>query len=430
MAAIFRIDQTGPGVGTADRSRSDLVPGAVINLVVPSPVLGATYSWEILYKVGSTAALTAPTGNSTSVGPGNQIGYFCGFVVELTETIGSVSTKKKRLALVRSQTKSLRPLLHGETSNPTAKRASRSPDDATYNESRSALDGVTGDNSQNWAGWISAFNEVCVLVEQGVVPFRVETDELMSRFAGGNGYELIQIGTHPDPPDGNAGLLYTKTLTGKIELFYRATGDSGPVCLSDGSLGEGGGMTGPEDTTAGALVVWDSADGTLTSEALGTVWDPATSSLAVPVLALPTQAVDPATPTGGNLYVKDDGAGAMLLYYQSNTNVVTRLVSVLGGAAGTAINLYDTDTSDTVSDGMFARFDLAGAGGSLQATLDAAAPIGAVCVVKIHGVAGAFHLDIVDGGAQDIDGVATYTINTNNAAVRLTKMSDTTWAVG
>jgi hypothetical protein len=166
MAARFRIDQTTPGAGTVDRTRTDLIAGEVINLVVPSPVSGATYAWEIVHKYKSSASLTASTGTSTSIGPGGDITPLSAFLVKLTETVGSVSTTRKRLAVVRGN-RGVRPLLFGETANPSSSRASRNPDDSTDNETRTGVDGVSGDNSQNWAGWVSAFNELVEIVDTG-----------------------------------------------------------------------------------------------------------------------------------------------------------------------------------------------------------------------------------------------------------------------
>lgn len=166
MAALFRIDQVTPGEGILDRSRSDLVPGEIISLSVPSPVVGATYTWEIVSKIGSTAALGTPSGSSTAIGPPEDIGYFCGFLVKCTETINGASTSSKRVACVRSEVMGLRPILFGEASNALATLADRRLDEATYNEVVTNLDGVTGDSSQSWTGYAQAMNELTLLTEQ------------------------------------------------------------------------------------------------------------------------------------------------------------------------------------------------------------------------------------------------------------------------
>lgn len=163
MAARFRIDQfgAGPGEGVLDRSRTDLVAGEPIELVVPDPVGGATYSWRIVYKFNSTEVLSSDTGTTSTI---TAPVSFCAFLIELTETIGLSATTRKRIAAVRGS-KGLRPLVFGETANPTSHRDERNPDDSTDNEERDDLDGVAGEFSQNWAGWIEAMNEALLAVE-------------------------------------------------------------------------------------------------------------------------------------------------------------------------------------------------------------------------------------------------------------------------
>lgn len=504
MAARFRIDQTGPGTGTLDRSRSDLVNGQAINLVVPSPVGGATYTWEIIYKYGSSATLSASTGTSVSIGPGGSVGLFCAFLIQLTETIGPVSTRRRRIAAVRGGAKGLRPLVFSETANPNSTRTTRNADDATDNELRTDLDGVSGDNSQSWTGWIEDLNRALKALEDGtILPFEVTTNEAHSTLGGGNIFEMVGTGTDPDAPGSNGGKIYAKLDAGETKLFYLGFNGS-PVCISDVTGGSGT-VVGNDPSTPGAILLWDSADGTLTRESPGLITEEASAwllqglhsfefvdssadlsppagggriysksdggdysqdlhyvkadSTIVPLTRgntlarlFPFEVVDQAgeavmengyaygfveSPagvaapvSGGRLYVRNDGAYLQqVLSFINGLGVTTRL-STPGSFAvpGTAMEGVLFTASDTVYEGKFARFDVTG--GTCVATLDANIPIGGSCVVKLWGVAGANQVDIVDGGAQNIDGVATYSLTTDNAFARLTKMEDGSWAVG
>jgi len=435
MAARFRIDQTGPGNGTLDRSRTDLVDGQAIALVVPSPVGGATYSWEIIYKFGSTASLTASTGTSTSIGPGGSIPGFCAFLIQLTETIGPNSTTRRRIAAVRGGNKGLRPLVFGETSNPNSSRTTRNADDSTDNEVRTDLDAVTGDNSQNWAGWIEALNRAIEALELLSLPVSTRGEEGLEFLTGVNGYEMEQVGFSPAEPQSGRGLIYTEDQGGVTHLFYRGSGDSGAVCLSDGSLGGGGsGITSSGTSTPEGIVLWDDTDGTAIKDSVATILEEASAWFLkglhsfefLEVAADPAAAPAP----GGRIYVLNDGAYLQqVLSYIDAGGLITR-ITVPGSPSvhGTAVEGVLLSSSDTVHEGEFARFDLTG--GNCTATLDASIPIGGHCVVKIEGVAGSNQLDIVDGAAQNIDGAATYTLNTDNAFARLTKMENGAWAVG
>lgn len=430
MAARFRIDQTGPGNGTLDRSRTDLVDGQVINLVVPSPVVGATYSWEIIYKFGATASLTASTGTSTSIGPGGSVSPFSAFLIQLTETIGPNSTRRQRIAAVRG-TKGFRPLVFGETANPNSSRTTRNPDDSTDNEVRTNLDSVSGDNSQSWTGWIEAMNEALEAFENYELPIGIRGEEGLEWLTGVNGYELEEADFTPAAPSGNVGLIYTRDQGGVTHLFYRGTNDAGAVCLSDGSLGSG--VTGGGTTTDSGVALWDGVDGSAIKDSVATIEEEATIWLirGLHSFEFALLGIHPDSPAGGGrLYALTDGAYPTddLHYLRSSGDPVRLTVPGSTSVHGTATEGVLFSASDTVNEGWFARFDLTL--GNCTATLNANIPIGGHCVVKIEGAAGGNQLDIVDGAAQNIDGVATYTLNTNNASVRLTKMENGAWAVG
>lgn len=168
MAARFRIDQVTPGQGVLDRSRHDLIAGEILTLVVPSPVAGATYTWEIVDKVGSTAVLSASTGTTVTIGLAATIVAFCGFVIKLTETVGSTVTTRKRIASVRSAVSSLRPIMFAETANRfdtlALNDASQSTDNALYAD-RAGL----GSSAQNFRGYAEALYEMAVAIDAIIV---------------------------------------------------------------------------------------------------------------------------------------------------------------------------------------------------------------------------------------------------------------------
>lgn len=156
-----------PGAGVLDRSRHDLIAGEIITLVVPSPVAGATYNWEILDKVNSTGVLSSATGTTVTIGSSGTIVAFCGFLIQLTETIGSTVTRVKRLATVRSTLSGLRPMFLGETANArdtlASHNAAQSTDNALYAD-RAGL----GVSEQNYRGWAEGLYEMALAIDSFV----------------------------------------------------------------------------------------------------------------------------------------------------------------------------------------------------------------------------------------------------------------------
>lgn len=167
MAARFRIDQVSPGQGVLDRSRHDLVAGEIITLVVPSPVSGATYTWELIDKVGSTAELSASSGTTVSIGDASAIVEYSGFMIQLTETIGTTTRTSKRLASVPSATAGLRPPLFGETSNIANTLEDNDPDASTDNATYADRAGL-GISEQNWRGWAELLYKYGLAVEEAL----------------------------------------------------------------------------------------------------------------------------------------------------------------------------------------------------------------------------------------------------------------------
>jgi hypothetical protein len=152
--AQFRIDQATPGLGTTGQSRHDLVPGEVITLTAISPAgPGVTYTWEIMDKVGSGAALSATTGTSVTIGPDVSITEPCGFLIRLTADDGSgILQVEDRIASVATPNLGLRVPLFLETAPPTSRLGSNDPSRSTDNAVYADRAGL-GAPGQNWRGW-------------------------------------------------------------------------------------------------------------------------------------------------------------------------------------------------------------------------------------------------------------------------------------
>lgn len=151
--AQFRIDQATPGAGTPGQARHDLVPGEEITLTATSPAgPGVSYSWEILDKVGSTATLSSPTGQTVTLGPAGTIGQPCGFHVRLTVDDNGTVTTVERVFSVRTANLGLRVPLYTETAPRTASLDAHDPDASTDNAVYGDRAGL-GSSGQNWRGW-------------------------------------------------------------------------------------------------------------------------------------------------------------------------------------------------------------------------------------------------------------------------------------
>lgn len=164
MAANFRIDQSTPGNGITGRSRTDLVAGESITLVVPSPAPGAVYSWEIVDKAGSSADLSGNTGTTVVLGLlGPLIVPLCAFMIRCTETIGTTVSYTERIAAVRGSS-GLRPMLYGELGRLGSTIGDPDYDGSTDNSSYENLAG-TGVSSQNWRSYAESFWELTNTLE-------------------------------------------------------------------------------------------------------------------------------------------------------------------------------------------------------------------------------------------------------------------------
>ena len=156
VQAQFRIDQTTPGLGTADQSRHDLVAGEVITLTAVAPAdPGTTFSWEILDKRGSAAYLSATTGSSVQIGPGVDVTAPCSFLIEMTANISGLLIKTRRIASVRSPLAQLRVPVFPETAPDSQTLGLNNPDLSTDNAvyaNRSGL-GLTEQNPFGWSEW-------------------------------------------------------------------------------------------------------------------------------------------------------------------------------------------------------------------------------------------------------------------------------------
>lgn len=158
--ASFKINQ---GIdGAVGISRHDLVPNAVVTLQAVSALVGSTFAWEILDKVGSTAGLSSPTGASVNIALGVD-DQPCAFLIKLTETNGTTVTEDIRIASVRTLSAGLRIPLFREAASPSnsfAVHAGNSTDNASYDD----FAGL-GATANNWRGWAEWAREVVMAVE-------------------------------------------------------------------------------------------------------------------------------------------------------------------------------------------------------------------------------------------------------------------------
>lgn len=157
MAAQFRFDQVTPGVGTPNRSRHDLVPNEIITLTAtsPAPGPGITYTWELLDKRGTTALLSSPSGQVTTIGPFGSIVQPCAFKVQLTVNDNGNITKSVRICSVRTALSLLRVPVFGETAPLAQTLSTNDPDLSTDNAvyvNRSGT-GVTEQNAFDYTEW-------------------------------------------------------------------------------------------------------------------------------------------------------------------------------------------------------------------------------------------------------------------------------------
>lgn len=163
--AEFRIDQTTPGPGTPGVARHDLVPGEVLTLTATAPIgPGVSYSWEILDKIGSIAALSSPTGNVVTIGPDADITQPCAFRIRLTSNDNGTITTQTRIASVRTANAGLRIPLFAESAPSSGTLASNNPDASDDNASYPDRAGL-GASAQNWRGWAEWAYELTVYAE-------------------------------------------------------------------------------------------------------------------------------------------------------------------------------------------------------------------------------------------------------------------------
>lgn len=163
--ALFRIDQATPGAGTPGESRHDLVPGEVITLVATSPSgAGVTYTWELLDKVGTSAALSGTTGATVTIGPALDVTQPCAFLIKLVTSSLGLTSEDVRIASVRTASLGLRTPLFPETAPADNTLSVNDPALSTDNAQYADRAG-TGTSGQNWRGWAEWAWELTQAVE-------------------------------------------------------------------------------------------------------------------------------------------------------------------------------------------------------------------------------------------------------------------------
>ncbi len=184
----FRIDQATPGTGNPDEARHDLVAGEVITLVAENTGAGVVNSWELLDKTGSTAVLSAATGDTVTIGIAGLIAQPCSFLIQHTENNNGVVTVTERVASVRTANANLRIPVYPETTPITFSLAANDPDESTDNASYVDRAGL-GVTEKNWRGWAEWAYELVLAVEAAT-----GTGGPPSGAAGGD-----LAGTYPNP---------------------------------------------------------------------------------------------------------------------------------------------------------------------------------------------------------------------------------------
>jgi hypothetical protein len=171
MPAQFRIDQATPGLGVSGRARHDLVVGETITLTAttPAPGPGVNYTWEILDKVGTTAVLTATSGQAVTIPGASLVSRPYAFKVRLTVNDNGSISRTTRVFGARSANRSLRVPLFGEDAPRESSLASNDPelsiDNAVYADRAG-----TGVTEQNWRGWAEWAWELVNAVDLGSPP--------------------------------------------------------------------------------------------------------------------------------------------------------------------------------------------------------------------------------------------------------------------
>lgn len=198
----FEISQAGNAAAESG-SRSDLWPRLAITLtaVDPAPGPGVSYTWEILDKVGSAAALDTTSGTVVNIGVGgSDINDFCGFKVKLTANDNGDVTEVTRIAAVghpvtrratlgsEDAAELLGPPMFSETADPAGTFTTHDADSSTDNQTRADIAG-SGLNERNWRGWSTA-------------DFLTRKHALMSAFMSGWENEINSLDSLVVPPYG------------------------------------------------------------------------------------------------------------------------------------------------------------------------------------------------------------------------------------
>lgn len=164
MAVAYRIDQSTPGTGEADRSRHDLVEGEPIELVAIEPAPGpeVTYQWEIIDRAGTAAVLNATTGAAVTLGASPTRPF--AFLIEMRAYVaGSYVGAARRICGARTPIRGLRLPLYSETADPASRLSAPRPEGSTDNAQYPSLAGQGA--GPNWRGWVQCLYELVGAVE-------------------------------------------------------------------------------------------------------------------------------------------------------------------------------------------------------------------------------------------------------------------------
>jgi hypothetical protein len=170
--ATYRIDQATPGVGTAGRSRIDLIAGETVTFTAtdPAPGAGVTYTWEIVDSAGSAPVLSSTSGTSVTVNQVHMVAPCAGSVKLTANDNGTITSTTRKYAVPGPLTGVILPLI-GERTTAGQSLGSNTPDDSTDNAVYPDRAG-RGISGQNWRGWAEILHRLASGLETAAAKLR------------------------------------------------------------------------------------------------------------------------------------------------------------------------------------------------------------------------------------------------------------------